>query len=302
MNENGAMRIRSPSLHELHAFAAAARLGSFSKAAEDLCVTQGAISRAIAHLEEQLGQTFFVRHARGIELTPRGRDYLGLIRPALQTLESAATLQRSPDAPTRLRLSVPPTLAAKWLIPRLPNWQALHPQITLSLAPSPYAEDFGDPDIDAWLRPSASGFPSSIATDYIVGREIVAICHPKDLRGSTALSEPADLLTRPLLCNTNYQHNWHIWLDAVGLTGQQIKPSADFEQVTMLVQAVAAGLGVAVVQRCLIDDELGAGRIAIPFENKVAYTVGYMLCTRRASASNRALQQLHLWLKAQADH
>jgi LysR family glycine cleavage system transcriptional activator len=298
--ENAAMRIRSPSLHELHAFAAAARLGSFSKAAEDLCVTQGAISRAIGHLEEQLGQTFFVRRSRGIELTARGRDYLSQIGAALQTLESAASAQRSPDIPSRLRLAVPPTLAAKWLIPRLADWQALHPQISLSLAPSQYEEDFSNADIDAWLRPSGGGFPNGIDAEYIVGREIVAICHPKDLQGSDALSEPLDLLTRPLLCNTNYQQNWRIWLDAVGLSEHEFKPSADFEQVSMLVQAVVAGLGVAVVQRCLIDDELSAGRIAMPFEGKVAFTVGYMLCTRRASQSNRALQQLLQWLKAQA--
>ncbi|MCV2368422.1 LysR substrate-binding domain-containing protein [Roseateles oligotrophus] len=295
------MRIRSPSLHELHAFAAAARLGSFSKAAEELCVTQGAISRAIAHLEAQLGHTFFVRRARGIELTTRGRDYLGLIGPALQTLESAAIAQRSPDEPTRLRVSVPPTLAAKWLIPKLADWQALHPQISLSLAPSQHEEDFSNADIDAWLRPSGGGFPNGIDAEYIVGREIVAICHPKDLRGRNALTQPVDLLSRPLLCNTNYQHNWRIWLDAADLGEQEFKPSADFEQVSMLVQAVMAGLGVAVVQRCLIDDELNSGRIVIPFEDKVAFTVGYMLCTRRASHSNRALQQLGQWLKTQAE-
>ncbi len=294
------MRIRSPSLHELHAFAAAARLGSFSKAAEDLCVTQGAISRAIAHLEEQLGQTFFVRKARGIELTTRGRDYLSLIAPALQTLESAAIAQRSPDEPTRLRLSVPPTLATKWLIPKLADWQALHPQISLSLAPSQHEEDFSDPDVDAWLRPTSGAFPNGIAAEYIVGRELVAICHPKELRGRNALIQPIDLLSRPLLCNTNYQHNWRLWLDAVGLSSQEIKPSADFEQVSMLVQAVVAGLGVAVVQRCLIDDELSSGRIAMPFDDKVAFTQGYTLCTRRASQSNRALQHLLHWLKAQA--
>lgn len=294
------MRIRSPSLHELHAFAAAARLGSFSKAAEDLCVTQGAISRAIAHLEAQLGQTFFLRKPRGIELTTRGRDYLSVIAPALQTLESAANAQRSPDEATRLRLSVPPSLAAKWLIPKLGNWQALHPQIALSLAPAGYEEDFSDPDIDAWLRPSSSGFPSGIETEYIVGKELVAICHPNELRGDKALVQPIDLLSRPLLCNTNYQNNWRLWLDAAGLAKQEFKPSADFEQVMMLIQAVVAGLGVAVVQRCLIDDELNSGRIAMPFEDKVAFTVGYTLCIRRASQSKRALRQLLEWLKAQA--
>ncbi|HEX2010796.1 MAG TPA: LysR substrate-binding domain-containing protein [Roseateles sp.] len=294
------MRIRSPSLHELHAFAATARLGSFSKAAELLCVTQGAISRAVARLEEHLGQSLLVRQARGNELTPAGRDYLELIEPALQTLEAAAVAQRAPEATTRLRISVAPTLATKWLIPRLPDWQALHPHIALSLTPYRRDEDFGDASVDAWLRPGEGRWPAGITADYIVGREIVPICHPQELRGRQALREPADLLSRPLLYHSNYPDNWRLWLAAVGVPDAQLKPSADFEQVAMLVQAVLAGLGVAVVQRCLIDDELAAGRIAIPFDRPVQLARGYMLCSRKSSQSQRALRSLRQWLLAQA--
>lgn len=293
------MRIRSPSLHELHAFATTARLGSFSKAAELLCVTQGAISRAVARLEQHLDQSLLRRRPRGTELTPAGRDYLELIEPALQTLESAAVAQRAPEATTRLRISVAPTLATKWLIPRLPDWQALHPQITLSLAPYRRAEDFAAAEVDAWLRPGEDQWPAGIAADYIVGREIVPICRPQDLRGRHALREPADLLTRPLLYHSNYPDNWRLWLEAVGVPATELKPSADFEQVAMLVQAVMAGLGVAVVQRCLIAEELAAGRIAIPFDRPVQIARGYMLCTRKSSQSQRALRSLRQWLLAQ---
>ncbi len=133
-----------------------------------------------------------------------------------------------------------------------------------------------------------------------MGREIVAICHPQELRGRQALRQPADLLSRPLLFHSNYPENWRLWLQAAGLPEAQPRPSADFEQVAMLVQAVMAGLGVAVVQRCLIDEELAAGRIAIPFERPVLLERGYMLCTRRSSQSQRALNQLRQWLLAQA--
>jgi len=295
------MRIRSPSLHELHAFAATARLGSFSKAAELLCVTQGAVSRAVARLEEHLGQPLLLRQPRGNELTPAGRDYLELIEPALQTLESAAVARLAPQAPTRLRISVAPTLATKWLIPRLPDWQALHPQIALSLAPYRRDEDFAAADVDAWLRPGEDRWPPGITAEYIVGREIVPICRPQDLRGRQALREPAQLLARPLLYHSNYPDNWRLWLEAVGVPlTAPLKPSADFEQVAMLVQAVMAGLGVAVVQRCLIDEELAAGRIAIPFERPVSIARGYMLCTRKSGQPPRALRSLRQWLLAQA--
>ncbi len=295
------MRIRSPSLQELHAFAAAARLGSFSKAAELLCVTQGAISRAVAKLEARLDQSLLLRLPRGNELTPAGREYLELISPALQTLESAAVALRAPEALSRLRLSVAPTLATKWLIPRLPDWQALHPHIALSLAPYRRDEDFAAADVDAWLRPGESQWPVGIQADYIVGRDIVAICHPQELRGRQALREPADLLTRPLLYHSNYPDNWRLWFAALGVQPPDaLKPSADFEQVAMLVQAVMAGLGVAVVQRCLIADELASGRIAIPFDQPVQLARGYMLCSRKSSQSQRALRSLRQWLLAQA--
>lgn len=293
------MRIRSPSLHELHAFAATARYGSFSKAAEQLCVTQGAISRAVAKLEEHLGRTLIVRQARGAELTPAGRDYLDLIEPALQSLEAAAMAQRAPQAATRLRMSVAPTLATKWLIPRLPDWQARHPQFALQLVPYQRDEDFAAADIDAWLRPGESQWPNGIEAEYIVGHEIVPICRPQDLRGRQPLREPADLLAKPLLFHTNYPDNWRAWFEAVGVTPDELRPAADFEQVAMLVQAVMAGLGVAVVQRCLIDDELESGRIVIPFERRVSISRGYMLCTRRAAHSNRGLQLLREWLLTQ---
>lgn len=294
------MRIRSPSLHELHAFAATARLGSFSKAADLLCVTQGAVSRAVARLEAHLGQSLLVRLPRGNELTATGRDYLELIEPALQTLEAAAVAQRAPEATTRLRISVAPTLATKWLIPRLPDWQALYPHIALSLAPYRREEDFSDAGVDAWLRPGEGQWPTGIMTEYIVGREIVPICHPQELRGRQPLRQAADLLSRPLLFHSNYPENWRLWLAAAGLPEAQPRPSADFEQVAMLVQAVMAGLGVAVVQRCLIDEELESGRIATPFAQPVLLERGYMLCTRRSSQPQRALTQLRQWLLAQA--
>ncbi|MDN3922472.1 LysR substrate-binding domain-containing protein [Roseateles violae] len=296
------MRIHSPSLHELHAFAAAARHGSFSKAAEQLCVTQGAISRALRKLEEELGQTLFVRQARGAELTTAGREYLAQIEPALQSLEAAALAQRAPLAPTRLRLSVAPTLASQWLIPRLPDWQARHPQIALALVPYQREEDFGAAEVDAWLRPAEAHWPNGIVADYIVGRAIVPICRPQDIAAEPPLREPADLLARPLLFHTHYPDHWRAWLAAVGVEPERLDTlaaSADFEQVAMLVQGVLAGLGVAVVQRCLIDDELASGRIVIPFARPVEVGGGYMLCTRRAAQSSRALRQLREWLLEQ---
>lgn len=295
------MRIRSPSLHELHAFAATARLGSFSRAADELCVTQGAVSRAVARLEEHLGLALLVRRGRYSELTEAGREYLESVEPALATLESAsgALMSRAGGGKRghALRLSVPPTLFSHWLIPRLPDFQARHPEVTLSFAPYRRDDPLDAPDVDAWVRiGDGSHWPRGIEGQYIVGREIVPICRPQDL---PQIQAPADLLQRPLLFHTHYPGNWQRWFEGVGCPTGELEAAADFELVGLLVQAVAAGLGVAVVQRCLIEADLAGGRVAIAVPQSVEIERGYHLCWPGARPAGRALEAFRRWLGGQ---
>lgn len=294
------MRIRSPSLHELHALAVTAEQGSFSRAAEVLCVTQGAISRAVARLEEHVGQPLLRRQGRRSELTEAGRAYLAQVGPALSAIEAATIELQARRAVGALRISVLPTLASKWLIPRLPDFQARHPGIQLSFAPYRRDDPLEDPQIDAWVRNGDGRWPAPIVSDYVVGRDIVPICRPQDLHGPQALREPADLLARPLLFHTNYPDNWAYWFAAVGVQAPPLRPAADFDQVAMLVQAVIAGLGVAVVQRCLIEDDLAAGRVVVPFERPVLNQRGYFLCYPRGRRDHRPLAIFRDWLLDQA--
>lgn len=294
------MRIHSPSLHELHAFAAAARLGSFSRAAEELCVTQGAISRAIARLEEHLGVALFAREGRHSVLTPTGAGYLDAVGPSMATIESATLALRQRRGPRQLRLSVAPSLFSHWLIPRLPDFRARHPDIALSFAPYRRDDPLTAPEIDAWIRVGRSDWPAGLATDYLVGRELVPICRPADLQGPQAIRTPADLLTRPLLFHSNYPDNWARWFAGVGCAHGPLVPAADFELVSLLVQAVIAGLGVAVVQRALVEPELAAGRIALAMDRPVLLDRGYHLCRPKGRAPQPALEDLRAWLLEQA--
>jgi LysR family glycine cleavage system transcriptional activator len=281
------MRMHSPSLPELHAFAAAARLGSFSLAAQDLHVTQGAISRAIARLEEHLGVALFQREGRRSVLTHAGQDYLAAVGPSIATIESATLAVRTRRSARQLRLSVPPTLFSHWLIPRLPGFSARHPGISLSFAPYRRDDTLTAPDIDAWIRVGRAQWPAGITAEYLVGRELVPICRPADL---PLIRTPADLLARPLLFHTNYPRN-----------RAPLTPAADFELVSLLVQAVIAGLGVAVVQRALVEPELASGRIAIPIAQPVTLERGYHLCIPSGRAPNPALEDLRAWLMEQAE-
>ncbi|WP_027016186.1 LysR substrate-binding domain-containing protein [Comamonas composti] len=294
------MRMHSPSISELHAFAAAARLGSYSLAARELYVTQGGISRAIARLEEHLGQALFERQGRSNQLTAAGRDYLACVEPALQRIEAASSALRRGHGKPQLRLSVTPTLFSHWLIPRLPAFSAVHPGIALSFAPYRRDDPLTAPEIDAWLRVGSLPWPSHVQADYVIGRDLVPICHPRDLQGPKALRSSADVLVRPLLAHTNYPGNWSRWAAAQGLEDACPAPTADFETVGLLVQAVAAGLGLAVVQRCLVQDDLDAGRVALALDAPVNIERGYFLCRPVVRAPSRSFEQFRDWLLAQA--
>ncbi len=292
--------MHSPSLSELHAFAAAARLGNFSLAADDLHVTQGAISRSIARLEEHLGVALFERHGRYSVLSAAGRAYLDAVGPAIVTIESASAHVRSRHSGPQLRLSVTPTLFSHWLIPRLPDFSARFPHVMLSFAPYRRDDPISAPEIDGWLRIGLDPWPAQIAADYLVGRELVPICRPQDLQGPNAIRTPADLLRRPLLAHTNYQGNWAAWCAHVHFTGEVPAPAADFELVSLLVQAVIAGMGVAVVQRCLIEEDLAAGRIVVAIPQAVQIERGYFLCRPAAREASQALLDFRRWLLEQA--
>ena len=294
------MRMHSPSLPELHAFAAAARLGSFSRAAEELAVTQGAVSRAIARLEEHLGVLLFAREGRRSVLTAEGLQYLDAVGPSIASIESASQALRAGRSTRPLRLSVAPTLFSHWLIPRLPLFSAQHPGVALSFAPYQRDDPLTAPEVDAWIRVGGQAWPAGVAAQYLVGRELVPICRPQDLQGAGAIRQPADLLAQPLLFHTHYPGNWAHWFDAVGCAHGALVPAADFDQVALLVQAVIAGLGVAVVQRCLVESELAAGRIAIALDRPVHTGRGYYLCHALGRPAHPALALLSRWLLAQA--
>ena len=294
------MRIQSPSLSELHAFAEAARLNSYTLAAEQLSVTQGAISRAIARLEEHLGFALFERQGRRSVLSAAGRQYLDAIGPAIYTIESATSTMRRRTSRSQLRLSVTPTLFSHWLIPRLPDFTARHPGVVLSFAPYRRDDPLNDPQIDAWVRIGADPWPESIAADYLVGQDLVPICRPQDVEGPNAIRTPQDLMARPLLAHTNYPDNWRRWFNKMGTEGPCPAPVADFELVALLVQAVIAGMGVAVVQRCLVEEDLAAGRIVVPVDEPFRIERGYFLCRPANRPHSGVFESFRLWVLEQA--
>lgn len=292
------MRLHSPSMSELHAFVTAAQLGSFTKAAQVLCVTQGAISRAIARLEAHFGQPLMARSAHGLVLTEAGRRLVDATSAPLQAIESVSAELRASSRRNQLSLAVIPTLASVWLVPRLPQFHQRHPHIELTFCAYRRDEDFSGATPDAAIL---SGTPEQWPQwqcDYVIGKEIVVICHPDRLAARRAQGrwrEPAELLDEPLLFHTNARGNWPYWFQAVGVPGSP-RLANGFDQVSILVRAVMADMGLAVLQRCLVRDEVESGRVGVPFDLPVALPRGYVLCTPLQRRDHPALAAFRQWL------
>lgn len=293
------MRFKSPSLPELHAFLAVCQLGSFRRAADVLCVTQAAVSRAVLRLEQRLECTLLDRSGTRVLPTVRGREFQTLVEAHVAGLESAIGEFGVRAAPRKLRVSVVPTLCTRWLVPRLAQFHAQHPGIEIELRQFHHDENFERDDVDLWInvkRP-ARAWPRGIRALYLLGRELQPACTPALAAG---LRQPHDLLKLTLLQHINYPDNWALWLRKVGGVDTPPTLGAGFDLGNNLIAAACAGMGATLIQPWLIEAELTAGQLVLPFSPAVATDRGYYLCSRAALAENDAVEQFTQWLLDEA--
>ena len=294
------MPIRSPSLVELHAFLAVARSGSFRKAADQLHVTQAAVSRAVARLEEELGADVLVRSGAGVRVTPAGEELRRLVEKPVAALEEAALQLRRRADRLRLRLAVVTSLGNLWLMPRLADFRRAHPEVEVEFRQYQRDEDFLREDVDLWIalkQKPRQQWPRQVAAQYLVGREIVAVCAPKLARG---IRSAQDLLSQPLLYHSSYADNWALWAEAAGARLPADWRGTGFDLVINLIEAARAGMGVAVVQKCMVEADLAARRLAMPVAGVASTGRGYYLCRRRALGAHPAAERFSQWVLAQA--
>lgn len=289
------MKIRSPSLVELHAFLAVCRLKNFRSAADELCVTQAAVSKAIQRLEAHLaGGKLFERTSAGTVLTARGTQLRKLTERHVMALESAAGHFDRASHAQLVRISVIPTLGIQWLMPRLSSFRDRHPDVDIEMRQFKHDEDFTRADVDLWIevkRPQRK-WPNHIQTRYLLGRELVPVCAPSL---SKRFRQPSDLHSATLLRHTNFPDNWTAWFDAAG--APCTPPTGPSFDLTMhLIVATKAGMGVAVVPACLVERELQTGELVKPFDVEVSCGRGYFLCASRDSASFTARDRFASWL------
>ena len=272
------MSRRLPPLNALRVFDAASRHASFTRAASELSVTQGAVSRHVSALEDWLGVRLFARSLRGIALTPKGIVYSRIVRGALDQIEYASKqLAQEPDENT-LRLKVPPTFAIRWLVPRLARFHALDRKLDLQITTSHQPVDFNREDVDACIH-SDVGPPRNARFRRLFGETLLPVCSPRLAARAPRLARPRDLAHHVLVSSMHRPRDWPTWLAAAGLTDIDASNGIKVENSALAYQAAIDGVGVVIAQRSFIGEDLANGRLVAPLALEVpgdgSYYFGY---------------------------
>ncbi|RXT43478.1 transcriptional regulator GcvA [Bradyrhizobium betae] len=293
------MTARLPSLNGLRAFEAAARHLSFTLAAAELNVTQTAISHQIRRLEEELGIRLFIRQNRALALTAEARDYLPGIRAAFNDLRLATDRLLRKDDDKVLTVSTLASLAAKWLLPRLTDFQEQHPGIDVRITTSTSLVDFQRDDVDAAIRYGRGQWPG-LRADWLMADELFPVCSPSLLRGDKPLRQPEDLKGYPLLHTSNANSDdWRLWLTAAGLPADIARqPGITFDMIFMTIQAAIDGIGVAMGRTSYVQDDIAKGRLVVPFKIALPADAGFYLVSPQGRREAPKLAAFREWMIA----
>lgn len=289
---------RLPPMPALRAFEAAAQLLSFKDAAGQLHRTPSAISHQIRGLERELGTALFHRDSQGLRLTDAGRDYLAAVHEALGGLaEATARLQRARgEGPVSISLF--PSLAVRWLIPRLNDFRDKCPGVEIELVSSVRQADFDRGTIDAAIRFGDGDWPG-LRRDPLMLEERFPVCSPALAAVPPSLADPADLAGRVLLHNGAHPGEWAQWLEEAGVEGVNAGRGPVFDASNEVLAAAANGMGVALGRTPLVETDLEAGRLVAPFDIRVRTPGRYWLVAPEATADAAGLAAFRVWLQAQ---
>lgn len=312
------MTYRLPPLNALRAFEAAARHLSFKDAGEELSVTPTAISHQIRGLEEYLGFYLFRRLTRALELTREGRAMLPKVREGLECFAAAIESTRQHDAGGRLLVTSPPAFANRWLIRHLPAFTAAHPEIQLHMAASLdtidardvsgvsglEGIDVRDDEAEVFIR-FGHGQYDGCRVDRLFAPAYAVVCSPRLLLGMRPLNEPGDLRRHNLLHDESIMElldrpTWAEWLQVAGVSGINPDAGTHFSDPGLVLSAAIDGVGVAIASKPLIEAEVTAGRLVVPFDIVIRRTQAYYLVAPEAIADRPIVNGFRRWLRSEA--
>lgn len=299
------MRRKVPSLHALLVFEAAARLQSFTQAAEELSLTQSAVCKQIANLEEWLGLALFARIKKRVQLSNAGREYAEKIRHHLDRIErDTLELMAHKEGAGVLELAVIPTFATHWLIPKLIDFQRLRPDITVNLSTKTSAFLFPDSPFHAAIFSGDGLWPGTLG-DYLMAEDhAIPVCSPalkQHYLGRKKQLAIEDLARMPLLHLSTRLEDWRRWFDlhqhANDLSAVN---GARYELFTMLIEAAVTGLGTALIPRYMVQAHLDNGKLVIPVNLSLPEQTGYYLAYPEENKQLPTLLAFREWLLRQA--
>lgn len=312
------MTYRLPPLNSLRAFEVAARHLSFKDASEELAVTPTAISHQIRGLEEYLGFPLFHRLTRALELTRQGRAMLPKVREGLECFAAAIESTRFHEAAGRLLITTPPAFASRWLIRHLPAFTAEHPEIQLHMAASVdtidahdasgisglEGIDVRDDETELFIR-FGRGQYDGCRVDRLFVPAYALVCSPRLLFGMRPLNVPSDLRRHNLLHDESIMElidrpTWAEWLQVAGVTGIDPDAGTHFSDSALVHAAVVDGVGVAIASIPLVEAEVAAGRLVVPFDIIIRRTQAYYLVVPQAVADRPIVNVFRQWLLSEA--
>lgn len=290
-----------PPLNAVRAFEAAARHLSFTRAAQELHVTQAAVSHQIKALEDRLGFRLFRRTSRALLLTDEGQILFPAVRDALDTLHAAFGQLRDTDTsgvPGVLTVTSLPSFASRWLVPRLKQFRALHPDIDVRLSASVELTDLIDDGIDIGVRYGAGAWPG-LESWWLMEEDVFPVCSPALLADGPPLKKPEDLANHTLLQDMG--RDWRTWLDAAGVRLDDPDRGPGFMDTAHALYAALDGQGVLLGRSVLVREDLKAGRLVKPFDISIPSAYAYWIICPKADVNRPKVRLFREWLLAEAE-
>ncbi|PKO37705.1 MAG: LysR family transcriptional regulator [Betaproteobacteria bacterium HGW-Betaproteobacteria-6] len=311
------MTYRLPPLSAMRAFESAARHLSFKKAAEEMHVTPAAVSQQIKALEAYLGVLLFRRLTRALEITPQGRAMLPKLREGFDCFAAAIDCTRS-EADGVLTVTAPPSFATRWLVPRLPRFSQAHPEVELRLSSRGDSvdrrgetllldnerSDLREAGSMLAIRYGTGNYPG-LQVEQIFAPDWVPVCSPRLISTERPLAIPQDLARHVLIHDETIrdeegQPGWQEWLACAGVSNVDAERGTRFSNAVLAVEAALDGQGVALALKPLVEADVAAGRLIVPFEIAVPSPFGYFLVMRKAVAQRNSVAAFRRWLLDEA--
>ena len=293
-----------PPLNALRAFEAAARQLSFTKAAAELYVTQAAVSHQVKALEEHLGMPLFRRYNRRLVLTEAGQSYLPALSDAFDAMDQATQRLQRQKHSGPVRITVLPSLAAKWLMPRLPRFRERHPAIDVLISAADTLVDLIREDFHIGLRFGAGRYPGLKVTQ-LMGDRVFPVCAPRLLKGAVPLKRIADLQNHTLLHDDmarsdESSNDWASWLKFAGAQDIDPRGGPAFSHSSLALTAAIDSQGVALGRMSLVEDDLAAGRLVCPFGPVMESPMAYYVVLPPAAIERVRVRLFYDWLLEEA--